>query len=307
MKHTPIDFAEREETTAQMADGGVRYVRRGPAIAQIVMDRPQARNAQDMAMTYGLNAAFMQAAHDDEIKVIVLSGAGAHFSAGHDLSGDHGKTWRDFPTTGTWAAFDAPGMEGRWGREHEIYLGMCERWRNIPKPTIAAVQGSCIAGGLMLAWACDLIVAADNARFRDPTLEFGAPGCEFFMHPWELGTRKAKEWLFMSDWISAQEAQQRGMVNRVAPPDELDATVMAMANTIAAKSSMVLKAAKETVNQIQDIAGRRDGMAAAFSIHQLVHAHNELAHGFLIDPTGVPPSVRAKLEERVAQRRAAAK
>jgi len=302
---TPPDAARAdEETTTQMREGGVRYLRRAAAIAQIEMNRPEAGNAQDLAMTYALNAAFMQAAHDDSIKVIVLSGAGKHFSAGHDLGGDHGKTWRDFPVTGVWAGFDAPGVEGRWGREQEIYLGMCERWRNIPKPTIAAVQGCCIAGGLMLAWVCDLIVATEDARFRDPTLEFGAPGCEFFMHPWELGWRKAKEWLFMSSWIEAREALARGMVNRVVPADQLDATVMEMAQVIARKSSLVLKAAKESVNQMQDVCGRRDGMQATFSIHQLTHAHNELAYGFAIDPAGIHPAVRAKLEQRMAARKA---
>jgi len=293
--------AGTEETTEPMRAGRVRYLRRAAAVVQIEMDRPEARNAQDLAMTYALNDAFMRAAHDDSVKVIILSGAGKHFSAGHDLSGDGGKTWRDFATTGTWAGFDAPGAEGRWGREQEIYLGMCERWRNIPKPTIAAVQGCCIAGGLMLAWACDLIVASEDARFRDPTLEFGAPGCEFFMHPWELGWRKAKEWLFTSSWTLA-----RGMVNRVVPAQRLDAETLEMAQTIARKSSMVLKAAKESVNQMQDVCGRRDGMQATFGIHQLVHAHNELAYGFPVDPSGIHPAVRAKLAQRMAARAQAA-
>ncbi|NYT24409.1 enoyl-CoA hydratase [Alcaligenaceae bacterium] len=282
-----------------MAGAGVRLLRPTPSIARIVMARPGSRNAQDISMTYALNSAFMSAAHDDEVKVIVLSGEGDHFSSGHDLSGDAGKTWRDFPILEGDARFDSPGVEGRWSRETEIYLAMCERWRNIPKPTIAAVQGSCIAGALMLAWACDIIVASSEARFRDPTPEFGAPGCEFFMHPWELGARKAKEWLFMSDWLSAEEAEKRGMVNRVVPLATLDEAVMQMAQRIAEKSHFVLKAIKESVNQIQDMSGRREGVKAAFNIHQLSHAHNEIVHGFLIDPTGVPPVLREKIQSRM--------
>src|ERR1700686_1943950 len=151
----------------------VRYESPAPSVARIVMAQPESRNAQNMQMTYELNAAFNRAAHDDSVKVILLAGDGAHFSAGHDLRGDSGKTWHDFPIVGTWAGFDAPGAEGRFGREMEIYLELCERWRNLPKPTIAEVQGACVAGGLMLIWACDLIVAAENARFKDPTVEFG--------------------------------------------------------------------------------------------------------------------------------------
>ena len=128
------------------------------------------RNAQDLQMTYDLNSAFDRAAADDGIKVIVLAGADPHFCAGHDLSGDSDKTWEDFPQVTTWGSFRPPGAEGRFARESEIYLGMTERWRNLPKPTIAAVQGKCIAGGLMLAWACDIIIASDDAESRDPVV-----------------------------------------------------------------------------------------------------------------------------------------
>lgn len=287
-----------------LAEAGIRYAVRDQSIASITLAKPAARNAQDMSMTYALNDAFNAAAHDDTVKVIVLRAEGPHFSAGHDMSGDHGKTWRDFTTVGTWASFDAPGVEGRWGREQEIYMGMCERWRNIPKPTIAAVQGSCIAGGLMLAWSCDLIVATASARFMDPTLEFGVSGVEYFMHPMEFGPRKAKEMLFMSDWISATEAASSGMVNRVVPDGELDDVVFGMARKIARKSSFVLKATKESVNFYQDAAGRRQTLANALSVHQMTHAHNELLFDFLIDPNGLPPAVRDKILVRIERTRA---
>lgn len=277
---------------------GVRYEHLTPDIVNIAMARPQVRNAQDMAMTYALNAAFDRAAHDDSVKVIILSGDGPHFSTGHDMGGDSGKTWRDFPVVGTWAGFDGKGVEGLYGREKEIYLEMCERWRNMPKPVIAAIQGNCIAGGLMLAWCCDIIIATDTAKFKDPTLEFGVAGVEYFMHPWELGTRKAKEWLMTADWLSAQDAKVCGMVNQIVAEADLMAAALEMAKKIARKASFAVKAVKEAVNHAQDVAGRRNAMMHAFSLHQLSHNHNKLQWGILIDPNGVSPVLREKIRVR---------
>jgi len=98
---------------------------------------------------------------------------------------------------------------------------MCRRWHDIPKPTIAAVQGKVIAAGLMLMWVYDIIIAADDASFRDMTVEFGVNGVEWFNHPWEFGIRKARELLFPGDAIEASEANRLGMVNHVVPADEL--------------------------------------------------------------------------------------
>jgi enoyl-CoA hydratase len=277
---------------------GVRYAHLTPDIVNIAMSRPAVRNAQNMEMTYALNAAFDRAAQDDAVKVIILSGDGDHFSAGHDMGGDHHRTWRDFRTVGTWAAFDGPGVEGLYGREKEIYLEMCERWRNLAKPTIAAVQGSCVAGGLMLAWCCDMIVAAEDARFRDPTLEFGVAGVEFFMHPWELGARKAKEWLMTGDWLTAQDAKQCGMVNQVFPTEALMERALDLAKRIANKGSFVLKAVKESVNHAQDVGARRNAMMHAFGLHQLSHHHNKQQWGLLVDPKGIHPALREKIRVR---------
>ena len=277
---------------------GVRYEHLTPEVVNIAMARPEVRNAQDMSMTYALNAAFERAAHDDAVRVIVLSGDGPHFSTGHDMGGDGGLTWRDFDTVGTWAGFDEAGVEGLYGREKEIYLEMCERWRNIPKPVIAAVQGSCVAGGLMLVWACDIIVATETARFRDPTLEFGVAGVEYFMHPWEVGTRKAKEWLMTADWLSSEQARACGMVNQVVPDDALMDEVLTLAKNIAKKNTFAVKAVKEAVNHAQDVMGRRNAMMHAFGLHQLSHNHNKQQWGVLIDPAGVHPALREKIRKR---------
>ena len=171
-------------------------------VARITLNRPEKRNAQDTSFLYQLNAAFDRAAIDDNVKVIVLASNGPHFSAGHDLMepdpvGAMGQ-WR---TVGTWCGFGCAGAESQMAREKELYLGLCERWRNIPKPTIAQVQGKCIAGGMMLAWPCDIIIASENASFQDNTVAMGVGGVEFFAHPWELGIRQAKEFLFTGGWL----------------------------------------------------------------------------------------------------------
>src|SRR5690606_6146455 len=96
------------------------------------------------------------------------------------------------------------------------------RWREVPKPTIAMVQGACVAGGLMLAWVCDLIVASDDAFFADPVVRMGIPGVEYFAHPYELNPRIAKEFLFLGERMSAERAYQMGMLNRVVSRDQLE-------------------------------------------------------------------------------------
>jgi enoyl-CoA hydratase len=172
------------------------------------MNRPEYRNAQNSAMTYALDDAFYRAAEDDDVAAIVLRGAGKHFSAGHDI----GTPGRDVDShfhrrAGLWwDHVGRPGAEGRFTRESEVYLGMCRRWRELPKPVIAQVHGACIAGGLMLAWVCDLIVAADDAFFADPVVRMGIPGVEYFAHPWVMGTRQAREFLYLGERVDAQRA-----------------------------------------------------------------------------------------------------
>ena len=258
-----------------MTEEVVRYEREGP-VATVTMNRPEYRNAQNSAMTYALDAAFTRAVDDDEVKVIVLAGAGKHFSAGHDI----GTPGRDVDTTFErkavmwWDHVGKPGGDQRYAREMEVYLGMCRRWREIPKPTIAMVHGACIAGGLMLAWVCDLIVAAEDAFFADPVVRMGIPGVEYFAHPWVLGPRAAKELLFTGDRFDARRALELGMVNRVVPRDQLVEQTRMLAGRIAQMPRFGLALAKRAVNQAEDQMGLRNGMDAAFGLHHLAHAHN---------------------------------
>lgn len=280
----------------------IRYETPAPGVARIVMARPEARNAQDLTMTYEIDAAFARAGKDDAIKCVILAGDDPHFSSGHDLRGKAGKTIHDFEQISHWGAFDAGGAEGRLAREMEIYLGVSKRWRDFPKPTIAAVQGKCIAGGLMLAWVCDLILASDDAQFRDPVIDLGACGVEWFAHPWELGWRKAKELLFTADWFSAEEARQFGMVNQVIPRAELADKAVELAARIATKPAFALKATKLAVNQMQDAAGFQNGMNTVFAWHQLCHAHNMQMFNMAVDPSGLAPSVKGRTDARLEKK-----
>lgn len=253
----------------------VTYERRG-RIAIVTLNRPDYRNAQNSVMTYALDAAFERAVEDPEVGVIVLAGNGKHFSAGHDI----GTPGRDhhvrYPNKATlwWDHVDKVGGDQRFARETEVYLGMCRRWREIPKPTIAMVQGACIAGGLMLAWVCDLIIAADDAFFSDPVVRMGIPGVEYFAHPWVMGPRAAKEFLFTGDRFDAAQAKEWGMVNRVVPRDELETETFALAEKIATMPRFGLALTKKAVNQAEDLMGMRAGMDSVFGLHHFAHAHN---------------------------------
>jgi enoyl-CoA hydratase len=268
------------------------YETPAPHVARIVLNRPDSRNAQNTRLLYDLNDAFDRAAQDDQVKVIILAASGPHFSSGHDLREEPAaRDMSQFRTVGTWCGFTCAGAEAIMAREKEIYIGFSERWRNIPKPTIAQVHGKCIAGGLMLVWPCDLIVAADDAAFMDNTVSMGVCGAEFFAHPWEVGVRRAKEMLFTAEWLSAKDAHRLGMVNHVVPSAELPEFTLELAKRIAQKPLFALKLAKEAVNAAQDAQGRVPAMQTSFALHQLCHSHNMQVHGLAIDPAGVAPAV----------------
>ncbi|MFI8744525.1 enoyl-CoA hydratase [Pseudomonas sp. NPDC077186] len=264
---------------AEALDEVVLYeVRDG--IALVTMHRPEYHNAQNSKMTYALDAAFRRAVDDDTVKVIVLRGAGKHFSAGHDIGTPGRDVEQSFERKHLWYDHvNKPGGEFLYAREQEVYLGMCRRWRDIPKPTIAMVQGACIAGGLMLAWVCDLIVASEDAYFRDPVVRMGIPGVEYFAHVHELNPRIAKEFLFLGEAMPAERARQMGMVNKVVPRDVLEDVTLDLARRIAQMPRLGLALAKQAVNNAEDLMGKRATMDMVFGLHHFAHAHNELVSG----------------------------
>ncbi|MEO3388840.1 enoyl-CoA hydratase [Mesorhizobium sp. CAU 1741] len=250
------------------------------AIAWVTMNRPTYNNAQNSQMTYALDDAFQRAVGDDAVKVIILRGAGKHFSAGHDIGTPGRDVDKSFERRLMWADHtNKPGAELLYTREHEVYLGMCRRWREIPKPTIALVQGACVAGGLMLAWVCDFIVATEDAFFQDPVIRMGIPGVEYFAHGFELPTRIAKEFLLLGERMPAQRAHDFGMVNQIVARDGLEKAGRDMATKLAGFPRLGLWLGKQAINNVEDLRGKRTAMDAHYHMHHFAHAQNDLTTG----------------------------
>jgi enoyl-CoA hydratase len=239
----------------------VRYEVDG-AVCTITLDRPESANAQNTRLIDELDAAFDRAGADDDVRVVVLTGEGKHFSAGHDLKelltkGDEWAKLRDTP-------------EGKLHHEQVMYFDRCVKIRDFPKPTIAAVQGACAAAGLMLACMCDLIVAADDAKFSNPVLRMTGVGVELLVEPWELGPRKAKEFLLCAETIDAQDAERLGLVNKVVPRAQLAGAAREMADKVALVPPVTARAVKDSINRMVDLQGQRESWRYHFMVHQFV-------------------------------------
>jgi enoyl-CoA hydratase len=263
--------------------GHTKYEVDGP-IAIITIDRADKANAVNGQTLDEMDACFTTAAEDRDIRVIVLRAEGKHFSSGHDMSGsDDAIGDAADPEKAKQSAqldWKERGLQAIYEWEAVHYLGYSRKWRDIPKPTIAAVQGQCIAGGLMLCWPCDLIIAADNAQFSDPVLRMGIGGVEYHGHTWELGPRKAKEMLFTARKFSAEESERLGMVNRVVPLDELMDQTMALAREIAEMHPFALTQAKRIVNQTVDIQGFYSALQSGFDMHSVGHGNALSVNGY---------------------------
>ena len=269
------------------ADAARKYIRYevDERVALITLARPEKANAQNERFLDELDACFTLADADRNVRVIVLRAEGKHFSAGHDLKIDD-ESPKLANADGTWWLSELYDWECR------KYLGFGRKWRNIPKPTIAAVQGKCIAGALNLVWPIDLIIAADNASFSDPVVALGNCGVEYHGHTWEFGARKAKEMLFTGMAMSAKEAERIGMVNRVVPLDELWSATLELAHEISQFHPFALRQAKRAVNQTLDVMGQHAALQSAFDIHHT-------AHGNAITVSGYP--VLASLDDMKAR------
>ena len=273
-------ISPRQAEIAYETETPVLYEQRG-AVALITMNRPRFGNTQNSQMTYALDTAFTRAVDDDTVRAVILRGEGKHFSSGHDIGSpgrDVTKSWPDRRMP-WWDHTNKPGAEFNYAREQEVYLGMCRRWRDMPKPTVAAVQGACIAGGLMLAWVCDLIIASEDAFFADPVLKMGIPGVEYFAHAFELPPRIAKEFLLLGERMPAARAYQLGMVNRIVARETLDAEALAVAEKLAGLPRFGVALTKQAINHVEDLRGKRTAMDAVFHMHHLAHAHNDLVSG----------------------------
>lgn len=275
-----------------MTETLIRYENPEPGVARIVLARADKYNAINPEMIFQANDAFNRALADNSVKVIILGADGKHFSAGHDIA-DTVEQYQAAAAAsdrqiGHWSDFQAEGTHGWYAAEKEVYYESAKRWRNISKPTICTVQGKCIAGALIFPWVCDIIIASNDTIFSDPVMTFGMPAVEWLAHPWELGHRKAKEFLFTADSWNAEEAHRLGMVNHVVPRDQLEDFALEMAKKIASKPAFALKLAKEAVNKTLDIQGQANALDAAFYLHHLGHSHNFRVFGWGMDPTNVP-------------------
>lgn len=236
----------------------IAYDVRGP-VAVITLDRPDKRNAQSRKLLDELDAALAMAIEDHAVAVIVYAGRGEHFSAGHDLK----------EAQESRAQFT---VEERWAYEERRYYEYALRIWDCPKPTIASVQGACVAAGFMIANMCDLVVASEDAFFADPVVRtLGACAVEVLVHPWVLGARRAKEILFTGDRFTAAEALSWGMVNRVVPRTDLGAATFALADRVAETPGFALKLVKRSVNRTLDMQGFRNALNAHFDTHQVSH------------------------------------
>lgn len=246
-----------------MAEQGyqdISYEVIGP-VARICHARPSFGNAEGTRLLDELDDALKVAGKDDGIRVVIVGGVGKHFSAGHDVKEAMGRP---------------NNVEARYAYEEHRYLGHCLRLWDFAKPTIAQVQGACIAGGFMVANMCDLIVAADDAYFADSTCAMlAAAATEVLVHPWVLGLRAAKEFLYTGRRMPAEEARQMGMVNRVVPRSELETATLALANEIAKAPPFAMKLLKRSLNRTADMQGFRNAIQAHFDLHELSHTTEE--------------------------------
>jgi enoyl-CoA hydratase len=266
-------------------------------IARITLNRPEARNAQNRGMLVELNEAFLAAEADDEVRVVILAGAGPMFSSGHDLGSkvsveEYTPGPNQHPTRGINGG-TRKAAENLMLQEWHYFFENTRRWRNLRKITIGQAHGDVYAAALMLLWACDLIVVAEGTTFADVVgTRLGMCGVEYFAHPWEFGPRRAKELLLTGDTLSADEAYDIGMVSKVFPADDLAERTVEYARRIAAQPTMSALLIKEAVNQTQDNMGFYNALNACFTLHELNHSHwawvNDDEYPIAKEDSGVP-------------------
>jgi len=262
----------------------------GGAVLWLTMNRPEVRNAQDSALIDALSAALRDADDDDDVRVVVLAGAGDHWSAGHDLKAIVGEAEPD-----RWRLMRAT-PEGKMLHEQRMYVDRCLELYHFRKPTIAAVQGACVAAGLMLATMCDLIVAADDAFFSNPVLRMSGAGVELLVEPWELGVRKAKEFLLTGDAMPATEAERQGLVNRVVPRASLVEAVTELADKVARVPPITAQMVKGSLNQTSALQGKENAWRHHFFVHHFTH--NTATAQRMLEERQAKSSMREVLADR---------
>jgi enoyl-CoA hydratase/carnithine racemase len=220
-------------------------------IARITLARPERANAMNQTMLEELNAALDAAERDTEVRVVLVTGEGNAFSSGFDLKEQMERR---------------PSGVTQWREILDRDFRTVIRFWRCPKPTIAAVRGACLAGACELALACDLTVASEDAFFGEPELKFGA-GIVAMILPWIVGPKLAKEIILTGeDRLPAARAREIGMVNRVVPAAELDATAAALARHIAVIDPALVMASKRAINQAYEAHSMAQALSEALAI-----------------------------------------
>ena len=248
----------------------VLYDRVDDDIVKITLNRPERLNAQDARLLRELDEAVVTADRDDSVKVVILTGAGRGFSAGHDMKGLNPGVFDIITST----------PEERREFENVYFFEYCLRIRNVRKPVIAQVHGACVAAGWMVASMCDIIVASDDAYFANPVLRMAAAGVELLTEPYDVGFRKAKEMLWTGDRISAEEALRWGAINKVVPREALEEETLNLARRICLTPSYTIRLSKATFNYAQDLQGWRAAQEHHHEVHLMGHLTKEAADFF---------------------------
>ena len=253
----------------------IEYVNKD-LVATITLARGDKANAQNERMLDELHECFLKAEMDDSVRVIILRADGKHFSAGHDLTTDDPDAVSLFSDDGK------IHLDTMYRWEARKCLGYALHWRNIPKPTIAAVQGKAIAGALNLLFPMDLLIASEDALFSDPVVMMAIGGVEYHGHTWDFGARRAKDILFTGRNITAQEAHQIGFVRDVVSRDDLWDHTDALAREISKRHPFGLAQAKRAVNQTLDVQGYYSALQSVFDIHHTGHGNAISISGYPI-------------------------
>jgi len=227
-------------------------------VARVKLNRPRYRNCLSRVLIEELDDAFRQAAADDDVRVVVLSGEGDNFSSGHDLGTP--EEMADRQERGYMA--DPKDSVARYVRMRDLYVEKSLRWRSLPKPMIAMVHGYCIFGAWIVAASMDLIFASEDALFLPSHVQF-------FSAPWDVGARKAKELLFEHRFMTAREAHENHFVNRVYPRGELEEETLAYAGRVAENDPFRLRMAKFSVNHMMDAMGFTTEVETAYQTYFL--------------------------------------
>jgi enoyl-CoA hydratase len=254
---------------------------------RLTLNRPSKLNAISADLREALTSAIAEAADDDRVRVIAIAGAGRAFCAGYDLSEAF------LPTAWSWREVLAKDIAAT------LAIWAC------PKPVIAQVHGYVLAGGLELAMACDLIVAADDAQLGEPEIRFGSAPVTLLM-PFLIGQKKTRELLMTGDLIDAGEAHRIGLVNRVVSRDRLDEEVDALADRLARVPPDVMAPTKLMLNRAMDAAGLAAAVEMGLDVQSFINM-SETAREFdrIVQSEGLKAALAwrdRRYDERLAQR-----